>query len=53
VQTSTKEISNMTVAKRGIDLLHDPQLNKSTAFTAAVRTFVESQLYKPEYASPG
>jgi malate dehydrogenase (oxaloacetate-decarboxylating)(NADP+) len=25
----------MTVAKRGIELLHDPQLNKSTAFTDA------------------
>jgi malate dehydrogenase (oxaloacetate-decarboxylating)(NADP+) len=26
-----------TIAKRGLELLHDPSLNKSTAFTEAER----------------
>jgi malate dehydrogenase (oxaloacetate-decarboxylating)(NADP+) len=29
--------ANVSAAKRGVDLLHDPRLNKSTAFTEAER----------------
>jgi hypothetical protein len=47
-----------SVPERGIHLLRDPQLNKSTAFTEAEReakgleAFLESQLYKPDYQKP-
>src|SRR5882672_5484130 len=35
-QKIEREVSNMTsTTKRGIELLHDPRLNKSTAFTEA------------------
>jgi len=37
--------SNTGTSKRGIELLHDPRLNKSTGFSEAERRHV----YKPEY----